>query len=1089
MAAAMRHCGFFVLRTPALPFQTLTDWHTGAAAGKSGDNEGRPDHAGIRSAFRSRLNDLLDKPYVREALFLASPDLDDSVDLWRRQPDTDRGRRAERGLVRYLSRMAGRCTPFGLFAGSAVGTVGDTSTLQLDERSSWRRRTRLDSHYLWTLLEHLGKDAAIRECETYFPNSSLCELASRYQYTEHRQGGPVGTVHQLVSIEKTPYLTSLLELAAGGARLAELVDLLAEDDVDEDEARAYVHELIDSQILSGRLAVNVTGSEPLDHVVQRLREIAPVHAAQVTMETVRGVLRSMDAEPHRVSRNEYSSIAVTLGKLGATIEPKVLFQVDLVTGGRTLTLSSDVMDEIARGAEILHALNIANTEDDALARFRVDFAARYEGREVPLAEALDSDVGVGFRGSVSNPNADASPLLTDIPFRPPEGEVRGRRFTNRETHLVRLLKARPEGTISIGLDPKTLQLIKTDPPPSPLPDALAVIASLAAASEEDLRSGHFKVYIKGVLGPSGASLLGRFCHGDPELLEHVRSHLRQEESLRPDAVFAEIVHLPTGRMGNVLHRPVLRTYEIPYVGASGAPATNQLTLDDLTVAVVEGRVVLRSRRLQCEVLPRLTTAHNFTIRSQPIYHFLSSLQQQALTGGATWSWGGLETAPFLPRVEAGRVVLARARWRPTPQDLELLSRDTPSDHAETAKWCAANRVPRFVAAVGEDGDNELPVDFRNPASVDVLLHMLRQPDAATIRLLELFPGPDDLCVNGPEGKYRHEIIVPLLSTRAPSEIPKRVRRATVDEGFRRTFPPASEWLYLKLYGGQASADALLRETIRPLVVSARAEGLVDRWFFIRYGDPDWHVRLRFGGRSERLWAELLPLAAKAFEREFELGRLWRVQVDTYEREVERYGGGRGTELSEELFCADSDSVLELIAMTAGDTGLDLRWRLVVLGVQQILNDLGLTTARRLALVRLMRAKNEVVLGATDRRLRKRLGEKFRKELPSLDQLLRADADTPVLGPAVAVLHERSLRVAATVAELRALDREDRLGVSLDALAESYVHMYANRMLRSAARHQELVIYDFLTRLYERQIGRPSQYGEGGEEVASEEGAR
>jgi lantibiotic biosynthesis protein len=38
-------------------------------------------------------------------------------------------------------------------------------------------------------------------------------------------------------------------------------------------------------------------------------------------------------------------------------------------------------------------------------------------------------------------------------------------------------------------------------------------------------------------------------------------------------------------------------------------------------------------------------------------------------------------------------------------------------------------------------------------------------------------------------------------------------------------------------------------------------------------------------------------------------------------------------------------------------------------------------------------------------------------------------------------------------------------------APGYIHMHANRLLRSAHRKQEFVIYDLLTRLYESQLKR------------------
>jgi hypothetical protein len=92
------------------------------------------------------------RPEVREALFLASPDAVDALPRWREDADDRRGRRLERTLVRYLARMAGRATPFGLFAGCSVGLLGDETRLALGGLASYRRHTRLDSHALGLLV-------------------------------------------------------------------------------------------------------------------------------------------------------------------------------------------------------------------------------------------------------------------------------------------------------------------------------------------------------------------------------------------------------------------------------------------------------------------------------------------------------------------------------------------------------------------------------------------------------------------------------------------------------------------------------------------------------------------------------------------------------------------------------------------------------------------------------------------------------------------------------------------------------------------------------------------------------------------------
>jgi thiopeptide-type bacteriocin biosynthesis protein len=70
-----------------------------------------------------------------------------------------------------------------------------------------------------------------------------------------------------------------------------------------------------------------------------------------------------------------------------------------------------------------------------------------------------------------------------------------------------------------------------------------------------------------------------------------------------------------------------------------------------------------------------------------------------------------------------------------------------------------------------------------------------------------------------------------------------------------------------------------------------------------------------------------------------------------------------------------------------------------------------------------------------------------------------------------VLRQRSEWLAPVMSELKACTLHGRVSLPLNELASSYLHMHANRLLRSAHRAQELVLYDFLARLYESQGAR------------------
>jgi thiopeptide-type bacteriocin biosynthesis protein len=215
----------------------------------------------------------------------------------------------------------------------------------------------------------------------------------------------------------------------------------------------------------------------------------------------------------------------------------------------------------------------------------------------------------------------------------------------------------------------------------------------------------------------------------------------------------------------------------------------------------------------------------------------------------------------------------------------------------------------------------------------------------------------------------------------------------------------------------------------------------------------------------------LPRLQAAAAELVEAGQLWRVQLDTYEREVERYGGDQAIELAEHIFHADSDAVLAILGSLSGDAGLDFRWRLALCGIDLLFDDLGLTFAEKRSIARQSR-ENFGFEFRTDGDFRRQVGLRYRTERSNLEALLDPRQEPPVeLAPGLKALRHRSLRLAPSIAKLRRLAHSGRLPVTMTDVAMSYAHMHINRLLRSAQRAQELVLYELLDRFYAAQAGR------------------
>ena len=415
-----------------------------------------------------------------------------------------------------------------------------------------------------------------------------------------------------------------------------------------------------------------------------------------------------------------------------------------------------------------------------------------------------------------------------------------------------------------------------------------------------------------------------------------------------------------------------------------------------------------------------------------------------------------------------------ARWNLWSDSLEKLGQGTGAQRfAAVQALRAERRLPRFVGV--EEGDQVLTIDLDNSLSVDTLIHLLKDRPRAT--LVELLPRPPAVVCARARGPL-HARAGGALRAHPPRAARPRARpvpaihRAGVPQ--RAASCPARSGSTPSSTRARPPRTGCSRDTVAPLVRSALGAGAADSWFFIRYGDPDWHLRLRFHGSPERL--HLARELTSAFEGAHRERLLWKVQMDTYEREVERYGGPEGMLLAERLFQVDSEAVLQLLELLPGDDGADARWRLMLYGMDQLMGDLGLGVEEKRGLVTALRSGfgREFQAGRT---LEHQLGERFRQERKGIEDLLagRRTRHT-VLAMGQVVLQRRSERLAPITAELRALAQEGRLSVPLSELAGSLLHMHANRLSRASARAQELVLYDLLARHYASQSARQRKAG-------------
>ena len=697
-----------------------------------------------------RIGNSLKIPIIREAIFLASPSLYEEMERWLKgNLEEKKIPKFKTAFLKYLTRMMSRCTPFGLFAGCSVGKIGEETSIQLKGAQANNRHTRLDMNYLVALSQVLSNHPVIKKQLLFSPNSSLYPVGDQLRYVEYKYVNSQRH-HHIAEVQASDYLLHILDQAETGACLKDLANELVDEEISYEEAEEFIEELIDNQILVSELEPSVSGPEFLEQIYTVLRKLDGVDDLIAILQNTENRCRQIDQKIGN-SPDVYIELSEYLRQLDTDFELKYMFQTDLVVETQDNQLSKSTVETVKKGMALLNRLSLP-PKRSFMNEFKEAFYERFEEREVGLAQALDVETGIGYRQDQSSDDID--PLLKGLDISGPAEkhplmEVKWNRLD--DIFHQKLIKAWKEGVYSIQLEDKDFEDFEADW--ETLPDTISLTLEVLKINGEE------KVRLRGGGGSGAACLLGRFGHSDPEMLDYIQQIVETEEKINAGKLMAEIVHLPESRVGNVLMRPVLRKYEIPYLARSILDKEHQLGLNDLCISVRNAsQVRLRSKQYNKEVIPRLTNAHNFITNALPIYHFLGDLQINGLRDGINLHLGPFSSDyDFVPRIEYRNLILRSASWNIKKEQITAMIGaidDTAQLKAAIATFRQAHKMPVYCMLA--DGDNELLINFDNLSSCRMLLNTVKKREQ--FRMTEFLFTDTGVVKGSREGEfYTHQV--------------------------------------------------------------------------------------------------------------------------------------------------------------------------------------------------------------------------------------------------------------------------------------------------------------------------------------------
>lgn len=270
------------------------------------------------------------------------------------------------------------------------------------------------------------------------------------------------------------------------------------------------------------------------------------------------------------------------------------------------------------------------------------------------------------------------------------------------------------------------------------------------------------------------------------------------------------------------------------------------------------------------------------------------------------------------------------------------------------------------------------------------------------------------------------------------------------------FSIGSEWVYFKIYSGYKIADHILLEYLKEKIELLQSKNYIKKWFLIRYNDSDSHLRIRFQVNKTEDVFQIIKELNPVFEDLLHKNFIWKVQNDTYLREMERYGTTT-IEDSETLFYFDSEMIMEYLSLKKNFEKEEIQLLFSFLSIDSFLNAFSLATSEKLSLLNEMQLGFKKEFNAT-KVLKSQLDKHYRELEKEISNVM--DYKNHEFLALYEIIEKKSKNIQPSVVSIK-----ENLEINRNAFLSSHIHMMINRQFTSRQREYETVIYDHLFRYY------------------------
>lgn len=817
--------------------------------------------------------------FFRKALLISSRTLYDSYMC---VPEKKKKRKnLEQSLYKYFIRATTRPTPYGYYSGVALCEISEGVTAPVvKDKNNKKIDLCVDSNWINKLVNVLEEDDEILEGLKLIRNSSTFFSGDRVKNLVYVNGGASLKDNKSIDeidIRKSPLIFKLFNILDEFISYSDLVETIKKDydGVSSNTIKSFIKTLIKNEFILTNLRLPAYYTDGLEYVVNTMKKIPK---SERFLDLL--LLIQTQIESYKNTENEEELLAIykNMESLQRNDNYLALNKGDILTQNK---LDRAVIESnVNLFINTMTHLSVESSQITSLKRFKNAFIENYgENVEVPLLEIIDKN---RFDG------------LSLIDF-------------SRDSQL-----STRESRIKMIIENKITEAVKNDGDVNLAMRDFSNISKLDTDNYFDGFDLNFFVtkddnnQFKFSLSPgTGSTVKGgmyeRFvnCLTSQKLFEE---KLQDKEYLP-----VEIRERGKGKINNIINPIKVSDYYLP-ISCYGNE-NNRLHLSDLYVGLDYSQTLyVKSTSLNHKIEMVQNNMMNTMIGSE-LYQFFLRITESHYNNFFYRLSDFVTTKIYNPRVYIENVLIKGKSWYLNDSNLTM---DNYDDFLSQLKELIDRlSIDDFVYL--SNFDNRLILNLKSDNDLKLLFSEYKKKKSIELNELEPFLFKNPLVKDEHGNGYISEFVFSFgkVKYREKNLIKdnKDQSQLFLQENDRSILPFEDGWIYFKIYGLGNRTNEFIICNLHHLFGTI----ICEKYFFIRYADSKGeHIRLRIKFINQADAISSIPLLYNWIKKEAEKRILNGVVIDTYHREHNRYGGSIFTNFYEDVFCADSVWVAELL---------------------------------------------------------------------------------------------------------------------------------------------------------------------------------